>query len=286
MVIHHTKLKQAMGMGCHLSAVDAHKYRIFWPQRGVELFAPTVNVALTEMEAIQEILKNPNYRVITDGTGPLIRLINYNFNKQMAGTPDFPSVILEQLEAKSTRWAPITDDLPTPTIQGVPRSGSVAFHQGVPASDCPFMEEDPEFARWNDEWDEEADKEQEQEARPKGKGSVITNRYRANYAEMGHPTHCGDALALALNRYCNNKAGTNIEIFEAICAANDVDLVRYNRTTKGWQGRLRMTGRNLLARRVRENKGVLRLPEWLGEEFVQLDQDWLEEAEQKYKPKP
>ena len=290
MSIHHTKMKQAIEMGCYLGVTENHRYRIFWPQRGVELIASSPDAALREMKATQEILKNPNYRVTSDGKEPLIRLINYNFNKQMVGTPDFPSSILAQLEAKNTRWVPMTEDPPprpeeTSAIAGVPTSGAVAYQKGVPVADCPYMEEDEEFTRWNNEWDEEADKELEREIHPKGKGSVITNRYRANYAEMGHPTHCGDELAILLNRYCSNKAGTNLEIFEAICEANGVDLAKYNRTTKGWQGRLRMTGRNLLAKRVRENKGRLQLPSWLGEEYQQLDQEWLEQAEYKYKPK-
>jgi hypothetical protein len=167
-------------------------------------------------------------------------------------------------------------------IGSIPSDGGVAYKEGVMAGDCPYLEdeEEQEFTRWNREWDEAAD---EHEAPPKV-GSVISNRYRALYSEMGHPTHCGDRLALLLNSLCNNKAGTNLEVFERICQVNGVDLSKYNRTGKGWQGRLRMTGRNLLAKRVAANDGVLKLPEGMGED-LKLDYDWIETTRNKYKPK-
>jgi hypothetical protein len=102
---------------------------------------------------------------------------------------------------------------------------------------------------------------------------------------MGHPTHCGDAMATLLNSLCVNKAGTNLEMFEQICAANGVDLSKYNRTTRGWQGRLRMTGRNLLAKRVLANNCTLLMPEGWSPEYYRFDKDWEYNTTQKYKPK-
>jgi hypothetical protein len=168
-------------------------------------------------------------------------------------------------------------------INGIPTNGDLAYKEGWFAGDCPYMEEDNDFQRWNDEWDAAAD-EHENEKPPKI-GSVVTNRYRAVYSESGHPTHCGDELALLLNSLCSNKAGTNISLFESICAANHVDLSKYNRTTKGWQGRLRMTGRNLLAKRVAANGGRLYMPEGMQPDSYQLDTDWVSNTIVKYKPK-
>ena len=153
------------------------------------------------------------------------------------------------------------------------------------AGDCPYMEEDPDFDRWNREWDEAADIHEEEVTHPKGPGSIITNRYRANYSERGHPTHCGDELARLLNELCTNKGGTNIQLFEAICSVNNVYLGKYNRTTKGWQGRLRMTGRNLLAKKIASNGGKLMLPYGFGAEYYQLSQEWISETLNKFKPK-
>jgi hypothetical protein len=169
-------------------------------------------------------------------------------------------------------------------IGTIPVDGGIAYKEGVVAGDCPYLEDDEEveFTRWNREWDEAAD--EHEAAGPPKVGSVVTNRYRALYSEAGHPTHCGDRLAELLNSLCNNKAGTNLELFERICKANGVDLSKYNRTGKGWQGRLRMTGRNLLAKRVVENNGLLIMPEGMGDD-VQLGFDWLETTRNKYKPK-
>jgi len=167
-------------------------------------------------------------------------------------------------------------------INGIPTSGAIAYKEGVMAGDCPFLEGSPEADIWYTEWDEAADKATADGEKPKGPGSVVTNRYRAHYSDLGHPTHCGDELAILLNNICSNKAGTNLQIFEAICVANGVNLSKYDRKAKGWQGRLRMTGRNLLAKKVRENNGVLKMPD--GDEY-RLSQDWVIEAGLKFKPK-
>jgi hypothetical protein len=63
--------------------------------------------------------------------------------------------------------------------------------------------------------------------------------------------------------------------FEAIMAANGVDLSKYNRTTNGWQGRLRMTGRNILAGRVFAAGGVVLTPIEGAEAQYTLSSDWM-----------
>jgi len=167
-------------------------------------------------------------------------------------------------------------------MKEVPNDGALAYKQGILAGDCPYAEGTIAYETWNDDWDRAADEAITKPQAVNKIGSVVTNRYRATYSEFGHPTHCGDELAVLLNNLCLNKAGVNIEFFEAICRANDVNLARYDRTHKGWQGRLRMTGRNLLAKRVRENGGYLRMPD--GDDY-KLSQEWMLQAEQKYKPK-
>lgn len=166
----------------------------------------------------------------------------------------------------------------------IDHNGGVAYKQGVMAGECPFDEGTTEFDRWNDEWDAAADSAMEPPMLESLVGSVVTNRYRALYTELGHPTHCGDEMATVLNNLCANKAGTNLEIFEAICAANSVNLARYNRTKKGWQGRLRMTGRNLLAKVVLQQGGVLKMPEGMGDDY-QLSAAWLATAKSKFRPR-
>jgi len=288
MSVHHSKLKQAMQIGCYVSMTPDKGVRIFWPERSVELFAPTVNDALEEMRAVQSILRmSPDYKVIT-ATTMLVTVLNEQ-HKQMVGTPALPTDILRMMEANEHGWEEAWAAEPETKddqfhVRGVPKRGGEAYNEGVPAADCPYPDGSPEADQWNDEWDKAADAEVG-DRKADGIGSVVTNRYRANYAEAGHPSHCGDELAVMLNSICNNKAGTNLELFEAICAANGVSLAKYKRDTKGWQGRLRMTGRNLLAKKVRENKGSLTMPQNIWPGYYQLSQEWVDQATVKYKPK-
>jgi hypothetical protein len=152
-----------------------------------------------------------------------------------------------KLPGEDNIW-PDLSDFP-PDKGPVPEDGAEAYRLGFSAADCPFSsetegdEEYDKFIEWNADWDAAAD-----EAEPEPVGSVVKEEYRARYAEMGHPTHCGDWLAEFLNDQCIVGEGkeTDLARFEAICNANGVSLAKYNRTTNGWQGRLRMTGRNLL----------------------------------------
>lgn len=149
---------------------------------------------------------------------------------------------------------------PTPVIArnaaGIPLDGAIAYKEGITAGDCPFNNESEDEAeaeraeKWYADWDEAADAAQaEEDENPKG-GTVVAPKYRTKYAEMGHPTHCGDWLAELLNNYCIGDKNTDLEVFERICGLNGVDTSKYKREGIGWQGRIRMTGRNLLAKRV------------------------------------
>jgi hypothetical protein len=142
---------------------------------------------------------------------------------------------------------------PTPPIArntaGVPLDGAIAYAEGIMAADNPFEEGTEEADNWDSQWDQAADESPDAEDSDKG-GSVVASKYRTKYAEMGHPTHCGDWLAELLNNYCIGDKNTDLETFERICALNGVDTSKYRRAGVGWQGRIRMTGRNLLAKRV------------------------------------
>lgn len=70
-----------------------------------------------------------------------------------------------------------------------------------------------------------------------------------------------DWLAIELaRRTLDEKAVLSVPAFTAILDANGVKHAHWNRTTKGWQGRLRMTGRLALQRVVAE-AGELALPD-------------------------
>jgi hypothetical protein len=240
--IHHTQLKQAEANGFTLSEVP-EGIRAFWPAHGIELVAPTALQAIQQMREAQD---NYDERLDIDPNGIGVD------NTVPAGAPDRNS-------------------------KGVPFDGAQAYREKFTAGDCPFSSETEDedeyanFEKWNEDWDAAAD-----EAEPEEKGgSVVKDEYRARYAERGHPTHCGDDLANILNNLCLTSQGIDLPRFEAICNANGVSLAKYNRTNNGWQGRLRMTGRNLLARRVYEAGGVLKTPIEGAEPEYRMSQEWM-----------
>lgn len=239
MAIHHMHKKQAEKRGFLLEE-RGDRIRAFWPAHAVEVFADTSAAARDQMIIIQD-----NF------DGEFEQPVNN------AAVPNGPP--------------------PTHSEAGVPLNGADAHKAGFTAADCPYTsetEDDDEYAefeRWNAEFDDAADEATEEETH-----SVVDEKYRAIYAERGHPTHCGDDLATLLNNLClTEKSGTDLERFEAICEANGVSLAKYNRTSNGWQGRLRMTGRNLLARKVWENDGVVLTPVEGADPQYQMSAEWM-----------
>lgn len=104
--------------------------------------------------------------------------------------------------------------------------------------------------------------------------SVVASTYKARYKERAEHARgrkgiakkviarsCGDWLALEIATNC--VVGTKLDVakFEQLLDANGVAHAHWNRETKGWQGRLRMTGRLVLQRVVAEADGELRLPD-------------------------
>lgn len=86
--------------------------------------------------------------------------------------------------------------------------------------------------------------------------SVVGRAYKAKYAERAKEAKlpkgtdrravarsCGDWLALTLAGLClDERRKLKVAEFEAILEANGIEHSHWNRTTKGWEGRLRMTG--------------------------------------------
>lgn len=168
------------------------------------------------------------------------------------------------------------DDQVTITIKGhdgfsVRARPSQAFKQAKKY----WQEARSELSEEQEDQDPEDQPDDEEEDRS---GSVVGEKFRLRYAEAGHATHCGDWLAVALINLTVNKAGTNIEMVDAIAAANGIDLSKYNRTNKGWQGRLRMTLRNMLARKVWLAGGALTIP---NSDALQAPVEWM--SAQKFK---
>jgi len=91
---------------------------------------------------------------------------------------------------------------------------------------------------------------------PKASGSVVPENYRAQYrAASSNGQTCGDWLAERLVADTHGIDGFNVEDFPAILSANGVDMsskwaqLPYS-GQKGWIGRYRMNGRQVLEKIV------------------------------------
>lgn len=302
MTIHHSQVKKAEKLGIVLAEED-DMVSAFWPKRALKLYGSSASDAIAQAQAGIAIMSDDTMRIVVDPHQRRLVDVVHSEGTVLAGGPMPPVaahkiVILDRSaewvnpeagEAESPFDAQTADSLPSgdstksgastvERINGVAIDGKIAYSEGTPAGDCPYSSEgddDAEYAnfeRWNDEWDAAADEETE----GKVTGTVVAEKYRAKYAEAGHPTHCGDWLAEVMNNLCLNKGGTNLELFEDICKLNGVDTSKYKRTGVGWEGRIRMTGRNLLAKRVFLNEGKLILPQTINGGLMQAPAEWME----------
>jgi hypothetical protein len=204
---------------------------------------------------------------------------------------DAQAIITMDTQYQSFDWDIMDDDTISIQVRGtdIEVNGLRASAAFAKAKEM-WMESRSTLDVEDEESDEEAqaevDAEIEEEEGAK-KGGVVAPKYRARYAEAGHPTNCGDWLAEVLANLTLNKAGSNIELFEKIASHNSVDLSRYKHDGNGWQGRLRMTGRNLMAKHVFKEGGLI-IPGDLGvgephgdNAILRAPQEWL--ASQRFK---
>jgi hypothetical protein len=155
---------------------------------------------------------------------------------------------------------------------------------------------DPDLADLFESLDEAAGQEVEgEDDGEEDRGSVVPAKYKKLYAERGDPNHCGDWLAGTLAGLCrvlneHGKETTDLDRLETIAAANDVEPARYGKlgiATNGWQGRYRMTIRNMLTPRVAA-KGFLFVPEGCGSDSdaeLRAPREWCEAHSPKVKAK-
>jgi hypothetical protein len=283
-MLHSATLKKAEKMGLILSedpqtaVVTAH-----WVEHNVYAYGANSKLALDEAEALQKIkAMNNEWRIVNmkEPDQNLVQVFNDDrslvFDRAGATPKDTLMLLREWLDADKPReWM----------VTAVPLDGGEAYRAGFMAGDNPYAgdgdadgEEMTELSEaWDAAFDEAADAAEEPDDEEPG-GSVVKNEYRIRYAEAGHPNHCGDWLANLLNNLILGKTATDLQKFEDICAANGVDTSKYKRSGNGWQGRLRMTGRNLLAKRVFE-AGQIVLP-GIGEgedgQIVKAPSDWMD----------
>lgn len=317
MTIHHATAKAAEKAGFTLEEKDNGIVRAFLPKVAQQVFGVSAKDAFNQMTAFIKIIdRNPDLRLRHMEGDPITHYhltdtteVKYSAesNTPVGFYRDFKDVVwvegdvddapqptgdeVAAVEDTFTEDTTATTTDVTPLIKrsenGVALDGATAYAEGVMAADNPFEEGTGEADEWDAQWDQAADDAPEQREDDKT-GSVVSSRYRAKYAELGHPTHCGDWLANLLNNYCIGDKETDLTTLETICGLNGISLDKYNRTTPGWQGRLRMTGRNLLARIVWKNKKIM-VPDTAGQhpdQFLTIEApaDWIS-AQRFAKPK-
>ena len=107
--------------------------------------------------------------------------------------------------------------------------------------------------------------------------SVVAVGYKTKYAERGASLArkpkgvatkvlqrgCNDWMHHEIAKLCNDEKGKlRVGTFEALLEANGIENHKtWNRTTKGWEGRLRMSGSMVLRRVVAEADGEMVLPD-------------------------
>jgi hypothetical protein len=111
------------------------------------------------------------------------------------------------------------------------------------------------------------------------KGSVVKTTYKKKYAERAAAVggtkvaqrSCWDWLAQELASECLVATKIDIGRFLAILDANGVDHSRWTNRSKGWEGRLRMTGR-LALQKVVAAQGGLKTAEGA---MLEAPRDWI-----------
>jgi hypothetical protein len=96
------------------------------------------------------------------------------------------------------------------------------------------------------------------------KGSVVKTAYKKKYAQRAAEQggnkvaqrSCWDWLAQELAAECLVGTKISIDRFLAVLDANNVDHSRWQNRSKGWEGRLRMTGRLALQKVVAAQGGL------------------------------
>jgi hypothetical protein len=306
MSIHHATQQKAEKLGLIITE-DAAKFpdfgsfkypantvAIHWPQFNLWAFGIGAKPAMAEAEALIAVRRN----LIEDGLEPtivncprdpfLILVFSGKGREHVAldRQGSTPQDTLAAFDKDGVTWLSTT----------VPEEGDAAFKQGFTAADNPWRprdadgeiveddDGDEEVNEKADQWDaafDAAADEDAEEAEPDQTGSVVSERYRQRYKEEGHPNHCGDWLAVVLNNIVGDTKHLNVEALDELAKVNGVNNTKYDRSNPGWQGRLRMTTRNLIAPVVFKT-GVLKLASPVdGQQELRAPAEWT--ASQRFK---
>lgn len=219
MAIHHAVIKRAEKAGVVLTEEGKDSYKAHWTKMNKVLYGESAKHLLDDIITYQTVLQDwPSMKITIDEDQRDVTIFVRELDLEFKGRAT------DTFNKAKKAWMDARSEL-----------------------DIEDEEADEEQQREN----EEAKAEELEEETPDGVGSVVKQKYRARYKESGRfGVGSGDWLDTVLTNLCSNKEGINIDTFELICKVNGVDTSKYKHEGHGWQGRLRMTGRNLLAKQV------------------------------------
>lgn len=210
--IHHATAKKAQQNGIILEEAG-NLFRAFWPERNREAIADQAKDALADILALKMIvLEYPGLKAEVNENG------------------DWDVTVLADEDEATFDEARLGDAL----------GDALAY--------CEENALDPTEAPEGVE--EEADEES------KASGSVVPERYRQIYKEASQSgKNCGDWLASWLEDETTTADGFDFHEFRAILIANNVPMntpwaQMFESGHRGWQGRFRMNGRQVLEKHV------------------------------------
>ena len=152
-----------------------------------------------------------------------------------------------------------------------------------------LSEPNPELQKFEESVDEQTNAQLEAQAEAEvaeeaaKPNSVVAPKYKDKYLEAARANGWRgkaakrsnwDWLSQQVAAVCLNEKGKiRIGDFLALLEANGVDYSRWQNRNKGWEGRLRMTGRVAL-QKVVANSGVLKFPDFMSVKEAAAPDEW------------
>lgn len=239
MSIHHATVKSAEKAGIRLEALPDDQYRAIHEKTNYSLLGTDPKMLVKDMIALVDM--KTNYRSAS---------ASYDEGQWTVSSP----------------WGEFTAFHLVDAISLMKRAFTEAHQPDDEDEESEMLEA------------EEAEEEAEAEEDPQPSGDVVKPEYRARYTENGSGGRgCNDWMMQLLDEMIGTGKHLNVEAMDRLAQLNNINLDKYSRTSRGWQGRLRMTFRNILARKVWKEGFLINF----NEEKVNADPQWV--AEQKYK---
>lgn len=279
MTIHHNTIKRAAANGVTVQEKGMDKFMALWPEANVRITVKgDPKAAVDGIIAIKATMREyQGLKVVQDDNGTYSVLWN---DKPIAEGENLREVLSEAVDIYGA--------------DETPAKGRKRVSNGRSTKD---VDQEPDEDEDDEEGQEEAEEEAEEDT-DEQPGSIVKEKYRAEYAARGNPDNCGDWFALTVEGFVQSmtepttktitgKNGKPKTVKVKSHLTGDVSkhyaLARANGVTKTWghlsNGQQCMNARNMIRAIVHKN-GELAVPASLtdgnGPMTIKADADWLE----------